>query len=350
MTFVAIAFNLLGNAMLSFGIALLLTCGFVAALRVGPSYGRVLLWLVPFAKLGYDLMRGIPGDSFLWLSVHGARQELGSFMLGFGLDAPFLPSIQAVLGSNVGGFRYSQSLADLLYRGLSQEISPALPVVIVSSLLGVAGFRLLRRLVALTRFVKDSRGWLAHAQLLSERRCGRRTVRVLASSTYDGTPFAAGLLRPYVLVPGRAFATLEPAARDAVIAHELAHLRRHDPALLLLLGLVSDVFFFVPGMAAALRRITRDLELLADALALQAGATRAGLVNALLTLAEDQAEPAPAAGLFGKRPSLLRERIQSVLTPGLPRARWPYRHSASRVVVLLLFVLFVVRSFFLGNS
>lgn len=184
MTFVAIAFNLLGNAMLSFGIALLLTCGFVAALRVGPSYGRVLLWLVPFAKLGYDLMRGIPGDSFLWLSVHGARQELGSFMLGFGLDAPFLPSIQAVLGSNVGGFRYSQSLADLLYRGLSQEISPALPVVIVSSLLGVAGFRLLRRLVG----------------------------------------------------------------------------------------------------------------------------------------------------------------------PGLPRARWPYRHSASRVVVLLLFVLFVVRSFFLGNS
>lgn len=144
MTIVAIAFNLLGNAMLSFGVALLLTCGFVAAFRVGPSYGRALLWLVPFAKLGYDLVRGIPGDSFLWLSVHGARQELGSFMLGFGLDAPFLPSFQAALGSNVGDSRHSQSVADLLHRGLSQRFSPAVPVAIVSALLGFAGFRLLR--------------------------------------------------------------------------------------------------------------------------------------------------------------------------------------------------------------
>lgn len=153
-----------------------------------------------------------------------------------------------------------------------------------------------------------------------------------------------------MLVPERAFDALGPAAQNPVIAHELAHLRRYDPALLLLLGLVSDVFFFVPGMAAALRRITCDLELSADALALQGGATRAGLVNALVALAEGKAEPAPAAGLFGKRPALLRERIDRMLTPSLPPARLLYCHAGSRVVVLVLFVLFVLRSFFLGNS
>jgi beta-lactamase regulating signal transducer with metallopeptidase domain len=350
MTFVAIAFNLLGNAMLSFGIALLLTYGFVAALRIGPSYGRALLWLVPFAKLGYDIVRGIPGDSFLWLSVHGTRQDLGTFMLGFGVEAPFLPSIQAKLASNVGAFRYPQSAADLLHRGLSLWVSPAVPAVLVTGLLGFAAFRLLRRLVALATFVRQSRGWLAHANLLGERQSGQRRVRVLTSAGYEGTPFAAGLLRPYVLLPERAFAALSPAARDAVIAHELAHLRRHDPALLLLLGVISDVFWFVPGMAAALRQITRDLELSADALALRAGATRAGLVSALVTLADGHAEPAPAAGLFGKRPGLLRERVERMLEAPEPVARWPYRHLASRSVVLALFVLFVIRSFFFGNS
>lgn len=350
MTFTAIAFNLMGNAMLSFGIAVLLTRGFVAAFRVGPSYGRALLWLLPFGKLGYDLVRGIPGDSFLWPSLYGVRQDLGTFMFGFGLEQPFLPSIQAALASQAGAFRYSQSAADLAYRALSLKLSPAVPALIVCALLGLAGFRLSRRLFALARFVEQSRGWLALSRSLGERRSGWRTVRVLASPAYEGTPFAAGLLQPYVLVPERAFAALEPAAQTAVLAHELSHLRRHDPALLLLLGVLSDVFWFLPGMAGTLRRITRDLELSADALALRVGATRAGLASALVALAASRAEPAPAAGLFGKRPSLLRERVECLLAPHLPPARWLYRHAASRVAVIALFVLFVIRSLFFGNS
>ena len=54
-----------------------------------------------------------------------------------------------------------------------------------------------------------------------------RAVQV-ADSLHVDTPTVIGWLRPVVLLPVAALANLTPAQVQSILAHELAHIRRHD--------------------------------------------------------------------------------------------------------------------------
>jgi beta-lactamase regulating signal transducer with metallopeptidase domain len=77
------------------------------------------------------------------------------------------------------------------------------------------------------------RGKAADAQLgsafaeLAGRMGVARPVRLLLSKVTD-SPSVTGWLRPVVLLPVAAAAGLTPDQLEAVLAHELAHIRRHD--------------------------------------------------------------------------------------------------------------------------
>ena len=51
---------------------------------------------------------------------------------------------------------------------------------------------------------------------------------LLLESAAVGVPTALGALRPAILLPVCAVTGLSPEALEAVLAHELAHIRRHD--------------------------------------------------------------------------------------------------------------------------
>lgn len=78
------------------------------------------------------------------------------------------------------------------------------------------------------------------------RRLGlHQRIRLLASRR-AASPLLLGWLKPVVLVPSAAFLHLAPEALEAVLAHELAHLRRRDPLVNLLQGLAEALLFFHP--------------------------------------------------------------------------------------------------------
>ena len=52
-------------------------------------------------------------------------------------------------------------------------------------------------------------------------------VHVVESALVD-TPTAVGWLRPVILLPIAALANLTPSQVEAILAHELIHIRRHD--------------------------------------------------------------------------------------------------------------------------
>ena len=168
--------------------------------------------------------------------------------------------------------------------------------MIVSALLGVAGFRLLRRTRRTTGFVKTVVVARAPRNYSRNGAAGAARCECWRFEIYEGTPFAAGLCGLTSCSRARMFGALERAARDAVNRARARSSTTPRSGAVLLLGLVSDVFFFRAGQAAALRRVTRDLELSADHVAPASGPTRAGLVNALLALAEGKAEPTRGAG------------------------------------------------------
>jgi polysaccharide export outer membrane protein len=108
---------------------------------------------------------------------------------------------------------------------------------------------------------------------------------------------------------------LDALVLEAVIAHELAHLRRWDLAINWAQRVVEAVLFFHPVVWWCSRRIRAEREMCCDELALGVVDNRLEYAKALADLARrdvSRGEPAWAAGIGGSKMVLL-ERIRNVL-------------------------------------
>src|SRR5581483_9185864 len=72
-------------------------------------------------------------------------------------------------------------------------------------------------------------------------------ARVLIS-TWTGGPSVVGWLRPVILLPAAAIAGLSSDQLEAVLAHELAHIRRHDYLVNWLQIAVETLLFYHPAV------------------------------------------------------------------------------------------------------
>ena len=91
-------------------------------------------------------------------------------------------------------------------------------------------------------------------------------MRLLESTRVD-VPTVIGWLTPVVLLPASALAGLTPQQIEAILAHELAHIRRHDYLVNLLQTLVETLLFYHPAVWWLSRRIRVERENCCDDLA-----------------------------------------------------------------------------------
>jgi beta-lactamase regulating signal transducer with metallopeptidase domain len=139
---------------------------------------------------------------------------------------------------------------------------------------------------------------------------------------------AVGLIRPLVLIPA-VWATEMPVGMlEAVIAHELAHLRRRDLWVNLLQRIVETLLFYHPAVWWLSHRLRIERELCADELAIAATGKRLEYARTLEQIASDkraEIRPALAAFLRGETNMRLLERVRNVLgQPSAERTRiWP---------------------------
>ena len=112
-----------------------------------------------------------------------------------------------------------------------------------------------------------------------------RPVRALESAIVD-VPTVVGWLRPVILLPASALAGLSPAQLEAVIAHELAHVRRHDYLVNLLQAVVETLLFYHPAVWWLSHRIRIERENCCDDLAVELCGDRVDYARALADLEE----------------------------------------------------------------
>ena len=93
-----------------------------------------------------------------------------------------------------------------------------------------------------------------------------RAVRLLESTSVS-VPTVIGWLRPVVLLPASAMAGLAPNQMEAILAHELAHIRRHDYIVNLFQTVVETLLFYHPAVWWLSRRIRAERENCCDDLA-----------------------------------------------------------------------------------
>jgi beta-lactamase regulating signal transducer with metallopeptidase domain len=138
---------------------------------------------------------------------------------------------------------------------------------------------------------------------------------------------ALGLVRKLVLIPAAWITEMPPDMLEAVIAHELAHLRRLDLWANLLQRLVETMFFYHPAVWWLSRRLRVERELCADELAVAATGERLIYAQTLEHIAKGRRadiRPALAAFLRGESNMRLLQRIRNVLAPPAnERRHWP---------------------------
>jgi len=88
--------------------------------------------------------------------------------------------------------------------------------------------------------------WQSTLDRLGARIGLSRPVRLLVSALVQ-VPTVVGWLRPVVLVPVAALAGLPPEHVEALLAHELAHVRRHDYLVNILAGYRRGAAFLPSG-------------------------------------------------------------------------------------------------------
>jgi beta-lactamase regulating signal transducer with metallopeptidase domain len=187
--------------------------------------------------------------------------------------------------------------------------------VLLLSLRFLGGFRAANRLKRRgTR--PASEDWQSRLAALAGRLSVTRPVRLLESALVN-VPTAIGALRPAILIPASVFTGLPARGIEAILAHELAHVRRHDYLVNLLQTVVETLLFYHPAVWWVSARVRVEREECCDDLAIAATGDARSYARALVRLEEMRAgAPAlavAAAGgnLWNRVVRLLRERPAS---------------------------------------
>src|SRR6266571_8800410 len=201
------------------------------------------------------------------------------------------------------------------------DLEPALPWIVVAWLAGVvilsirlvSGWLVTRRLSTVGTRPVPQACRVALARLVARLRV-TRPVRVLESAVIQ-VPAVIGWLRPVVLLPASALTGLTPLQLDALLAHELAHVRRYDYLVNLIQSVIETLLFYHPAVWWASQQVREEREHCCDDLAVVVCGDAHLYATALLGMERLRvATPGFALAAAGRGGSLMG-RIRRLVAP-----------------------------------
>ena len=201
--------------------------------------------------------------------------------------------------------------------GLTERLKPILPWLAGFWLLGVALLSL-RQMAGWCCIRRWRRVGVVLAPIplaeLGERvrsRLGLAREGPILISQHVIAPLLAGVIKPVVLMPVAIASGLKPDELEAILAHELAHLRRRDGWANLFQVGIETLMFYHPVIWWLGRLTRRERENATDDFALESGTSREIYVTALAAVAELQAHSPALAASGGS----VLARIRRLLSP-----------------------------------
>lgn len=247
--------NIFLNSLLAFFTTVLLIEGIVFLFRIRQGRIAAVLRMIPILKLPLDLFLY---DFTRWAYVQGinplyCEEGTRSLSVFFGwidnfAGLPFLSitsGIQMLLPGNI-----TFTLADTL----CHLTNPLLLNLLASSLLLVTFVLFTRKCIlfyqsktALNALEKSAETCLRKIEnsiLISS--LTKYPLRISTLSTLKGSPFVAGLISPLVYIPQDLSQELSKEEYEAVLAHEIEHIRNKDNWSRLILDLIRSIFWWIP--------------------------------------------------------------------------------------------------------
>jgi beta-lactamase regulating signal transducer with metallopeptidase domain len=330
--------RLMGLALLHFlwqgmAIAAVAFMAMAAVRRAASRYAVAVAMLV--------LMMAAPGITFFVLQQ---KHELAIFSAG---ETDLTRDAQEAALPVFAGANQHSKLAVA-----SQRVAPGYLLwfveawflgVVLLSLRPAAGFLLIERL-RLKRGAPVT-GALRERCLKLQQRLGlNRMVRYYESLQLEA-PAVVGWFRPVVLLPLSALTGLSEQQLEAVVAHELAHVKRLDSFVNLFQIAVETLLFYHPAVWWLSKRIRAERENCCDDVAISVCGNAVEYARALASMAEWQS--APALAMAANR-SPLAERVARLL--GLTKLSGGLRSAGIAGSVLCLCVSVLAGNALLGAA
>jgi beta-lactamase regulating signal transducer with metallopeptidase domain len=210
-----------------------------------------------------------------------------------------------------------------------------------------AGFWRLSRTAAGSKRVEDA-AWRQSARELSGSLGIRRPVRLRECDLSEQLPFTYGTFRPSILLPTGA-GEWSPERRRAVLAHELAHVRRRDWLVQISAEFLCCLYWFHPLAWLASRKLRQEGDQACDDSAINSGIPAGEYAEELLNLARACCSIARggAAVLAIVHSSNFERRLKAMLTSATNRKPLS-RKTAASIAILSLAVLLPVTAVHLG--
>ncbi len=154
--------------------------------------------------------------------------------------------------------------------------------------------------------------WRLFVRNTAERMGIRKKVEIWISA-FVQSPVTIGYLKPVILVPLAAINHLTPQQLEAILLHELSHIRRFDYLLNLLMNIIRTVLYFNPFVRAFVKIVEQEREKSCDEMVLQFQYDAHAYATALLTLEKtNQSQTSFFLAATGKQQDLL-QRVEAIM-------------------------------------
>jgi uncharacterized protein (TIGR03435 family) len=247
---------------------------------------------------------------------------------GFMRAAPANPMVVPVTASISGVASSPVRNVPASFYAEGNHVAPAmlLPWVVAVWIVGAMLFwlRLIRGWIFAERLryrlVRPApREWQEALDRLKARVRVSRTVRLLVSPLVQA-PAVVGWLRPVVLAPVGALAGLPPEQIEALLLHELAHIRRHDYLVNIAQSVIEALLFYHPAVWWVSSQIRAERELCCDDMAVSAGGDATVFARALAELELESARPSHFDPVVAATGGSMAHRIARLLGQSRPES------------------------------
>lgn len=167
----------------------------------------------------------------------------------------------------------------------------------------------------------------------------KRSVKLLESRLVT-IPSVTGFFKPVILVPVGLLNNIPQDQVEAILLHELAHIRRSDYAVNLMQTFIEILFFFNPGILWISSLLKDERENCCDDLAIGVTNNKKEFVNALISFQEYNLNTQSFALQFGDQKMKLADRAKRILfnTNKMLSTREKYFLSACVAMSVILFL------------
>ncbi len=312
---------------------------------IGNSLWQVAaIWLLYAATTGLFTLKACRKYQVATLaSLIGFLWFAGTFFYAY-VNAP-LPGYSAVYSiteatenvnrtsfANQALYLYHSILASL--KSLSPYISCGyLLVFLILGIRLVNGFRQVK-FFATEGLEKVDVQWRLFVQRNAEILQIRQHVKVF-SSHYVQSPLTMGFWRPIILLPVASLNSLNTQQVEAILLHELAHIRRHDYLVNIFVQIAEICLFFNPFMRLLLKQIRQERENSCDDYVLQFQYNAKDYAKALLTIEKNNTATLLALSAKDNQSFQLLRRVRRIVAPQ-PHA---FNYRQQLYLLLLLTIL-----------